>query len=55
MIVLELYKRIKGYEEYCDELIGKKSFPKEKEIWECLSLTKVPRVSGLREIGWIER
>ena len=29
MIVLELYKRIKGYEEYCDELTGKKSFPKE--------------------------
>ena len=55
MIVLELYTKIKGYEEYYDEFTGKKSFPTEKEIWECLSLREVPRVSGLRDIGWIER
>ena len=47
MIVLELYKRIKGYEEYCDELTGKKNSTKEKEKWECLSLREVPEVSGL--------
>ena len=32
-----------------------KSFLKEKEKMECLSLREVPGVSGLREIGWIER
>ena len=34
---------------------GKKSFIKEKERWECWSLREVLGVSGLREIGWIER